>query len=234
MSNCLVVLSGGVNSTISAAIAKYVYFDNPEDKIHGITFDCGHLTKLESAIAVAKELELDSHEIVDLRAKVLKSISLSVSKNQVEQHDSTEDLPEEIASTFVPCRNQLFLTIAANRAITLETEDVFIGVGQTDSRGYSDCHRDFIDAIEKTIKLGGMGQLKAFGIQTPLMYKTQAESIIMAKETLGARFESVIEKTHNCYSLIKGGCGQCVACFLRDRGFKEAGINDPIWKYRQR
>lgn len=227
---CLVVLSGGADSTICAAWAKSRY-----DKVHAITFNYGqrHITELESAIAVAKELELDSHEILDLGADILKSTSPLVSGNKVEQYDSVSDLPSGVANTFVPSRNQLFLTIASNRAIALGSNTLVTGVCQTDSSGYPDCRLSFVNILQKTTALGNFGDIEGFKIETPLMHLTKSESVLLGQELLGDRFDAVMEKTHSCYSGIKGGCGKCAACLLRDKGFKEVGVEDPIWKYRQ-
>ena len=230
MSKCLVVLSGGADSTICAAFAKAKI-----DQVHAVTFNYGqrHIAELTSAIAVAQELELDSHEIIDLGATILKSTSPLVSSNQVEQYNSVDNLPAGVASTFVPCRNQLFLTVATNRAIALGIDTLITGVCETDYSGYPDCRRDFINSLENTISLGNFGQTGKFLIETPLMHETKAESVLMGKRLLGDRFDVVMSLTHTCYSGIKGGCGKCAACLLRDKGFKEAGIDDPIWKYRQ-
>lgn len=230
MSSCVVVLSGGADSTICAVWAKENY-----DNVHAITFNYGqrHITELESAIAVAKELKLDSHEILDLGADILKSTSPLVSSNKVEQYESTEDLPSGVASTFVPSRNQLFLTIASNRAIALRTNVLVTGVCETDYSGYYDCRREFIDLLQYSTGVGNQGDRDKFRIETPLMYMNKAASILMAQELLGDRFESVMEKTHTCYQGVKGGCGACAACLLRDQGFEEAGVEDPIWKYRE-
>lgn len=227
---CLVVLSGGADSTICAAWAKSKY-----DVVHAVTFNYGqrHITELESAIAVAKELNLASHEIIDLGADILKSTSPLVSNNQVEQYDSADYLPDGVASTFVPSRNQLFLTIASNRAIALGVNTIVTGVCETDYSGYPDCRRDFIRQLETTTSLGNFGDKTSFIIGTPLMHKTKAASILMAYELLGDRFEAVMQHTHTCYQGVKGGCGKCAACLLRDKGFIEAGIEDPIWKYRE-
>ena len=65
------------------------------------------------------------------------------------------------------------------------------------------------------------------------MHITKAKSVKLGKSLLSDRFNKVMEKTHTCYEGIKGGCGKCAACLLRDKGFKEAGVEDPIWKYRQ-
>lgn len=228
--DCLVVLSGGADSTVCAAIAQTKF-----DHVHAVTFNYGqrHINELSSAIAVAQELKLASHEIIDLGADVLKSSSPLVSNNPVTEYQSEQELPEGVANTFVPCRNQLFLTIAANRGIALGINTIFTGVCQLDYSGYPDCRQEFIDMLQKTTSWGNFGKIDQFHIETPLMYKTKAQSVIWAKDVLSDRFETVMEKTHTCYSGIKGGCGKCAACLLRDKGFQEAGITDPIWKYRQ-
>ncbi len=164
MLKSLVVLSGGADSTICAAYAQTKF-----DKVHAITFNYGqrHITELESAIAVAKELNLDSHEILDIGANILKSSSPLVSPNRIEEYDSVEDLPDGVASTFIPCRNQLFLTIAANRAIALRIDTLVTGVCETDYSGYPDCRLNFISLLAKTISYGTFGIIDKFKIETP-------------------------------------------------------------------
>lgn len=230
MSDCIVLLSGGADSTICALIAKQEY-----NKVHALTINYGqrHVIELQSANAIAKALNLDSHEILALDQNVLKSTSPCLSIAFVEEYDSADELPNEVASTLVPARNQLFLTIAANRALYLNLNTIFTGVCETDYSGYPDCRRKFIEQLEETTSLGIFGNNSQISIQTPLMYLTKAESIIKAKKILGDRFDDIIGLTHTCYQGVKGGCAKCAACLLRDKGFKEANLIDPIWKYRQ-
>jgi 7-cyano-7-deazaguanine synthase len=77
------------------------------------------------------------------------------------------------------------------------------------------------------------GKPDAYRMHTPLMQLTKAESVRLAQNVLGDRFEAIMELTHTCYAGVRGGCGQCHACILRDRGFQAAGIADPIWKFRE-
>jgi 7-cyano-7-deazaguanine synthase len=228
-SSALVVLSGGADSTICAAIAQ-THFTN----VHAISFNYGqrHLIELESAASVASELKISSHEVVDLRGLLVGDSPLVSSHKAVDRYSEKDEISDRIASTFVPMRNQLFLTIAANRANAYGCDVLYTGVCETDYSGYPDCRRAFIDNLEDTIALSLTGELGRFVIHTPLMYETKANSILIAKKILQDRFESVMEKTHTCYNGIRGGCGECAACLLRDRGFTEAGIDDPIWKYR--
>jgi 7-cyano-7-deazaguanine synthase len=227
-SKALCVLSGGQDSTTCAAIACQQF-----DEVHAITFDYGqrHVIELESAIAIAKSLNLASHEIIQL-GPILKGTSPLVSDTPLEQYDSTEELPGGVEPTFVPARNILFLTLAGNRAAVLGIKDIFIGVCEADFAGYYDCRQVFIDFMAKAIGEGIWGNPDSFIIHTPLMQLTKAESVNLAVDVLGDRFEEILSLTHTCYAGIKGGCGKCHACLIRDRGFSQAGIEDPIWKYR--
>ncbi len=228
-SKALCVLSGGQDSTTCAALACQQF-----EEVHAITFNYGqrHLIELESAIAIAKILKLASHEIVEL-GPILQGTSPLVSDNPLGQYNSTAELPGGVEPTFVPARNILFLTLAANRAAVKGIKDIFIGVCEADFAGYYDCRQVFIDAMAKALGEGIWGDPTSFVIHTPLMQLTKAESVKLAVDVLNYRFEEVFQLTHTCYAGIKGGCGKCHACLIRDRGFREAAIADPIWKFRK-
>lgn len=221
----LSILSGGADSTICTAIAL-----KECSEVYTITFDYGqrHKIEIESAAQIAKILGVSSHEVIECKG-ILHSVSPLTSKNNVEQYQSADDLPNGIANTFVPARNLFFLTIAANRAIELGCEITYTGVCQTDFSGYPDCRRSFIDSTEKTLILGLEIDLT---IKTPLMNLTKSESVLLGMNVLGSRFNEVIGLTHTCYNGVRGGCGKCAACLLRDRGFQDAGVVDPIWRFR--
>lgn len=223
------MLSGGQDSTTCAALACQQF-----DEVHAITFNYGqrHLIEIESAIAIAKTLKLASHEIVEF-GSILKGTSPLVSDNPLGQYNSTEELPGGVEPTFVPARNILFLTLAANRAAIRGIKDIFIGVCEADFGGYYDCRQVFVDAMATALGEGIWGNPTSFVIHTPLMQLTKAESVKLAVEVLDDRFQEIFELTHTCYAGVKGGCGKCHACLIRDRGFSEAGIEDPIWKFRK-
>jgi 7-cyano-7-deazaguanine synthase len=227
-SKALVILSGGQDSTTCAAIALQQF-----QEVHAVTFDYQqrHLIELESAIAVAKALNLKSHEVSAI-GSILKGTSPLVSETPLDEYASADELPGGVESTFIPGRNILFLTLAANRAVCLGIRDIFIGVCETDFAGYWDCRQSFVNAMAIALGEGFYGQSNAFEIHTPLMELTKAESVQLAQTVLGDRFEEIMSLTHTCYAGVKGGCGKCHACLLRDRGFREAGIDDPIWKWR--
>jgi 7-cyano-7-deazaguanine synthase len=105
-------------------------------------------------------------------------------------------------------------------------------VCQADYGGYYDCREEFVVSFAKSLGLGLSGDENELEIIAPLMWKTKAESIEYAMDLLGARFDRVMALTHTCYQGIKGGCGKCHACLIRDRGFNDLEIADPIWQFR--
>ena len=228
----LVVLSGGQDSTTTAVIAK-----NECEELHGVTFDYGqkHKIEIKSAIKIAKLLKFKTHEIIKI-SDVLKSTSPLVNKRKkLEKYNFVEEIPKGIEPTFIPSRNILFLTIASNRAVLCSCKIVYAGVCEEDYGGYPDCRRVFIDSMEQSLGLGISGSKKFIKIKTPLMKLTKKESVKVAiKKCKNMKeFNKIFKETHTCYDGIKGGCGKCHACILRDRGFKEAGILDPLWSLRK-
>jgi 7-cyano-7-deazaguanine synthase len=229
MRKALVILSGGQDSTTCTALACRDY-----DEVHAVTFEYNqrHRIELESASAVSKAFGLASHEIIQL-GPILKGTSPLVSDTELGQYNSPEELPGGLEPTFIPGRNILFLSIAANRAYCLGITEMIIGVCEADFGGYWDCRQLFVDAMAKALGEGMYGQPDTLQIRAPLMYLTKAETVKLSHAVLGERFEEIMAMSHTCYAGVKGGCGKCHACILRDRGFKEAGIPDPIWKFRK-
>lgn len=230
MSKALVILSGGQDSTTCAAIACQQF-----DEVHAVTFDYGqrHAIEIESAESVARSLNLASHEIISM-GRVLKGSSPLVSDTQLGTYDAPEQLPGGVEPTFVPGRNLLFMTIAANRAAVLGIRDIFTGLCQADYGGYPDCEQPFVDKMSDAISQGLWGEPGLMNIHTPLMDLSKADSIKLAMQVLGDHdFRSVFALTHTCYAGDKGGCGRCHACILRDKGFRDANVDDPLWEFRQ-
>lgn len=229
MTNALVVLSGGQDSTTCAVIARQKH-----DKLYGVTFNYGqkHLTEIQSAIKIAEKLDINL-EIIDLGSDVLKGSSPLISNTKLGQYESESELPSGVEPTFVYGRNILFLTIAANRAAVLGVKDIYTGVCQADFAGYWDCRQIFIDKIQEAINEGIYGE-NVLNIQTPLMDLSKSESVKLAYDILSyEKFNEIFGLTHTCYAGVRGGCGKCHACILRDKGFKDAGIIDPIWRFRK-
>lgn len=226
MKKCLVVLSGGQDSTTCLYWAKERF-----DEVHAVTFDYGqrHAVEVQSAIRIAKFAGVASHEVVEL-GPILKGTSPLVSDNKLEQYEDFNSLPGGLEKTFVPMRNQLFLTIAANRAYCLGITDLITGVCQEDFGGYPDCRREFIDRLEDACILGTFtgddGAPDILRIITPLMYMTKAESVQLAIEIPGAY--AALQWTTTSYDGAFPPVGHDHATLLRAKGFAEAGMPDPL------
>lgn len=228
MKKALVVLSGGQDSTTCLFWAKQNY-----DEVHAITFDYGqrHRIEIDAAKKIADMAKVDSHEIVKV-PDCLVSTSPLTSSNELETYTSEAEMDNKIGNrrelTFVPMRNALFLTIAANRAEANDIDALVTGVCQMDTANYDDCREVFIKATEQYINTA-LGHdhrgTKAITIETPLMNLSKSQSIVLA-EQVGAM--EALAYSHTCYSGEYPPCGKCHSCVLRASGFKEAGIADPL------
>lgn len=227
MTSALVVLSGGQDSTTCLFWAKQSF-----DEVHAVTFNYNqrHSLEIESAKKIAEMAGVASHEVVDL-GPILTGTSPLVSSNDLEQYEDHASLPGGLEKTFVPMRNQLFLTISANRAYVLGTTNLVTGVCQEDFGGYPDCRRDFIDQLENAIAFGTFtgkdGAPGRLTIHTPLMYLTKAQSVILALE-LGDECWSALGYSHTSYDGQYPPTGHDHATLLRQKGFEEAGFPDPL------
>lgn len=223
----LVVLSGGQDSTTCLfwALAQGA------EEIHAVTFDYNqrHNREIEAAKKVAKLAGVASHEIIEL-GPVLKGTSPLVSGNELEQYADHQSLPGGLEKTFVPMRNQMFLTIAANRAYVLGCDTLITGVCEEDFGGYPDCRQTFIDKFVETCNEGTFtGQDGANGplkVATPLMYLTKAASVDLALELPGC-YEA-LAYSHTSYDGQYPPLGHDHATLLRAKGFEEAGVPDPL------
>ena len=133
-----------------------------------------------------------------------------------------------LPNTVVPGRNLIFLSFAAARAWQLGIEKIVTGVCQTDYSGYPDRRKNTIDALQLALNLGIERQ---FVLHTPLMWLNKAETVKMAQE-LGAL--EAFSYSHTCYNRTFPPCGICPACYLRQRGFFDAGICDPLTERREK
>lgn len=228
MTKALVVLSGGQDSTTCLYWAVRNF-----DEVTAITFNYGqrHIREVECALEIAERANVLSHYVVDV-PDVLAGTSPLVSANELEQYEDRNALPGGLEKTFVPMRNQLFLTIAANRAYFDGITDIVTGVCQEDYGGYPDCRRIFIDALEGACSKGTFtgedGAPEPLTIHTPLMYLTKAESVHLAVE-LGAY--GSLAYTQTGYDGQYPPTGKDHATQLRAKGFAEANVPDPlVWR----
>ena len=222
MKRAVVLLSGGLDSTTCLAIAREQGFD-----LFALTVNYGqrHIFELQSAKNVALSLDVEKHSVLDIDLAQFGGSALTddieVPKDRVESEMS------DIPATYVPARNTVLLSVALARAETLESFDIFIGVNALDYSGYPDCRPEYIESFERTANLATKAGVsgKNFHIHTPLINMTKAE-IIKSGTKLGIDYGL----TFSCYDPQETGapCGHCDACILRLKGFKEAGIPDPL------
>jgi 7-cyano-7-deazaguanine synthase len=219
------LLSGGLDSTTTLAIARRDGFD-----CHALTIDYGqrHRVELDAARAVAAALGAREHVVValDLRRFGGSALTADVAVPKGRDPAHMTDIPV----TYVPARNTIFLSLALAWAETLGAEDIFIGVNALDSSGYPDCRPEFINAFETVATLGtraGVEGTSRFAIHTPLIALTKAGIVQRAVE-LGVD----LSLTWSCYDPASDGrpCGACDSCVLREKGFREAGVHDPLLK----
>jgi 7-cyano-7-deazaguanine synthase len=212
----LVVLSGGQDSTTCLfwAIDRFGVAET-----HALTFDYGqrHRIEIDCASEVAAYagvghtiLPADTFSALGGNALTDDSDSLKAGKKK--------GLP----ATFVPGRNLIFLTYAAAYCWPRRIGHIVTGVAQTDYSGYPDCRRATIDALAEALRLG---MEMEFHIHTPLMNRSKAETVLLAKK-LGCL--EALSLTHTCYEGERPPCGRCDACRLRAKGFAEAGLADPL------
>jgi 7-cyano-7-deazaguanine synthase len=219
----LVVLSGGQDSTTCLFWAKSQGFD-----IHTVTFDYGqrHARELESAAIIAGLAGVHPYQFEEVElGPILKGTSPLVSSNELEQYKDHQSLPGGLEKTFVPMRNQLFLTVAANRAYCIGAYRLVTGVCQEDYGGYPDCRRRFIDSLETTCMEGTFTE-EPLRILTPLMYMTKAQSVQLALELPGCY--AALAWSHTSYDGQYPPKGHDHATLLRAKGFEEAGVPDPL------
>lgn len=222
----LVVLSGGQDSTYCLYWALMQGWN-----VHAITFDYGqrHKAELQAADAVRRMAHLPAyrHEYVRM-GRILEGTSPLVSNTKLEQYPDHQSLPGGLEKTFVPMRNQLFLTIAANRAYCMEADALVTGVCQEDSGGYPDCRQEFITALQSACNLGTFCEAPggALEIVTPLMYLTKAQSIHKGLELPGCY--AAWAYSHTAYDGAYPPVGHDHATLLRAKGFEEADVPDPL------
>lgn len=225
MTKALVVLSGGQDSTTCVFWAKQHF-----DEVHAITFDYNqrHKIEIDAAKKIADLAGVKSHKIVTL-GPILGGTSPLVSDEKLEEYPDGE-LPGGLEKTFVPMRNQTFLTVAANHAYVLGARNLVTGVCQEDYGGYPDCRRVFIDSLESACNLGTFtgedGALDALTIHTPLMFLTKAESVDLAKRIPGCY--DALAWSHTDYNGDYPPTGSNHATVLRAQGFEAAGAPDPL------
>jgi len=223
LKKAVVLSSGGLDSTTAMAIARYQSFE-----IYSLSFSYGqrHAFELEAAQKVADALGVNEHLVINMDLNKIGGSSLTDDIDVPKERDE-QAMTREIPVTYVPARNTIFLSFALAWAEVLESSDIFIGVNAVDYSGYPDCRPEYVDAFERMANLAtkaGVEGITKIRIRTPLIHLTKAQIIQKGME-LGVDYAL----THSCYDPSPQGmaCGECDSCFLRKKGFKEAGVKDP-------
>lgn len=220
MKKAVVLLSGGLDSATTAAIAKSEGYE-----LYAISFDYGqrHIRELDSAKAVAKSLGAAGHSIVEFDLRGIGGSALT-SDIDVPMDRLNEEMASGIPVTYVPARNTIFLSFALGFAESIGAFDIFIGVSQVDYSGYPDCRLEFIESFENTANLAtkaGVLGTGRFRIRAPLIDLSKSRTISRGLE-LGLDYSL----TWSCYLGGDLACGRCDSCKLRLAGFAEAGATD--------
>ena len=248
MKKAVVLLSGGIDSSTTLAIAGAEGYE-----LYALSFGYGqrHSIELEAAGRVAKALRVKKHLVTgfDLRdiggSALTDDIEVPKKKSgksevgsQKSEASSTSALPgfrasELIPVTYVPARNTIFLSFALAWAEVLHAADIFIGANAVDYSGYPDCRPEYLEAFERMANLATKASVEdgiKFSIHAPLLKMTKSE-IIMKGTGLGLDYSL----TWSCYDPQKTGsgpdyaaCGRCDSCVFRKKGFEEAGLVDPV------
>lgn len=232
MDKALVVLSGGQDSVTCLFWALKEF-----DEVHAITFDYNqrHRIEIDAAIKTAEMAGVASHEVVVLGPVLAGKSPLTNPDEQLEKYESHEQMEAVIGDrrelTFVPMRNALFLTIAANRAEVLGCNVIVTGVCQMDNANYDDCREVFIDSmndmIEHALGYDHRGDLDAgISIAAPLMDLTKADTVRLAQELPGCW--EALAYSHTSYDGTYPPTDNNHSNVLRAQGFHEAGLPDPL------
>src|SRR4051794_9210657 len=223
MKPAVVLLSGGIDSTTTLAIAIADGYET-----YGLSFDYGqrHEIETEAARRAANSLGVKEHRIAKIDLAIFGGSALTASIDVPKQR-SEKEIADEIPVTYVPARNTIFLAYALAWAEVIQADNIFIGVNAIDYSGYPDCRPEFIEAFENLASVGTKAGVEGrrFQIHTPLIKLSKADII---RKALELRVD--LSLTHSCYDPTPEdlACGECDSCLLRLKGFRETGVTDPI------
>ena len=218
MSKAVILLSGGLDSATTLAIAKS---EGYECYALSINYHQRHIAELEAAKKIAAHFNVKDHKTVELDLSWMLTSALTNPELKV-----PTELSAHIPITYVPARNTLMLTLALGWAEVIGAHDIFIGVNAVDYSGYPDCRPEYIMQFQKMANLATKSAVegKAIQLHTPLI--DLSKEAIIAK---GLHLDVDYSVTVSCYQADKDGlaCGVCDSCRLRQNGFKAAGVVDP-------
>ena len=222
MKRAVVLLSGGLDSATTLAIAKDEGYE-----VFALSFRYGQRHDIESTAAqqVAKSLGVSKHCVLEIDLRTFGGSALTDTMD-VPKNRSEGEMASGIPVTYVPARNTIFLSYALAWAEVIGAHDIFIGVNALDYSGYPDCRPEFIAQFEKLARVATKAGVEGtrYQIHAPLIEMTKAQII-----QKGAKLSVQFSLTMSCYDPTPDGsaCGDCDSCLLRAKGFREAGIPDP-------
>jgi 7-cyano-7-deazaguanine synthase len=213
-----------MDSAVAAAVARYESF-----ALYALTLRYGqrHSAELRAARRVASALGVREHLVLPVNLRAFGGSVLTEKTGKIavpKRRKSTRGIP----ATYVPARNTVFLSLALAYAETRKAFDIFIGANVLDYSGYPDCRPAYLRSFERTANLAtkaGVEGRGRFRIRAPLLRKSKAQIV-----RLGLRLGADFSLTRSCYDPAPRGaaCGACDACRLRLKGFREAGVEDPV------
>lgn len=223
MANCVVLLSGGLDSTTVLALAQRQGF-----AVYTLSFRYGqrHQHELEAACKIATRAGVVRHAVIDIDLAQFGGSALTTDM-EVPKDRPTNEISHGIPITYVPARNTVFLSIALAYAEVSGAFDIFLGINALDYSGYPDCRPEYLAAFQKLANLAtraGVEGTQRLTLHAPLLHMTKAEIVCMGL-SLGCDYSL----TRSCYDPRPGGeaCGRCDACQLRRAAFHAVGLKDP-------
>ncbi|MCI4371533.1 MAG: 7-cyano-7-deazaguanine synthase QueC [Thermoplasmata archaeon] len=222
MPRAIVLLSGGMDSATALAMTISDGFDPI-----ALTFDYGqrHRKEIEAAKQVAKRFRVKDHRIAAIDLAAIGGSALTDRRISVPRQRSLEEIGQGVPSTYVPARNTIFLSYALGLAEASGATAIVIAANSIDYSGYVDCRPEFYAAFQEVARLGTKRGVEGdvIEIRTPLIRMSKADIVRKGQE-----LDVPWELTWSCY--LGGGkaCGACDSCQLRLKGFREAGVKDPV------
>lgn len=223
MTKAVILASGGLDSSVTAALAKA-----EGDILHFLTVDYGqrHRVEIDCAKKVAHFFQAQDHKILSLDLRAFGGSALT-GELPVPTDRRISERAHGIPVTYVPARNTIFLSLALAYAEVLEAKKIYFGANIRDYSGYPDCRPEFIRAFTETARLGTRLGVEGQPVEilAPLLWMTKPEIIQKGRE-LSVPFHL----TNSCYAPDSQGkpCGHCDSCLIRHEGFLESGMEDPL------
>ena len=223
MKHAIVLLSGGLDSATTFAIARSQGYET-----YALSFDYGqrHKRELDAAKKIAKSLGAKKHLVVKIDNQIFSGSALT-DDIDVPKSRSDQEIASGIPVTYVPARNTIFLAHALAWAETIGAGHIFIGANAIDYSGYPDCRPEFMALFETLANVATKSGVEGARLQihAPLIKMSKADIVRKAVE-----LDLDLSLTHSCYDPLPNGhaCGECDSCRLRKKGFDEAGVKDPI------